>query len=59
MEYQVAVSKSTLQQVVSELEPSTSYTFYVKAYTSRGASKSSDTAEESTLGEGESPTSPI
>ncbi|XP_061102954.1 immunoglobulin superfamily DCC subclass member 3 [Conger conger] len=51
MEYQEAVSKSTLQQVVSELEPSTSYTFYVKAYTSRGASKPSETAEESTLGE--------
>ncbi|XP_066557351.1 immunoglobulin superfamily DCC subclass member 3 [Amia ocellicauda] len=51
MEYQEAVSKSTLQQVVSDLEPSTSYTFYVKAYTSRGASKPSESAVESTLGE--------
>ncbi|XP_012689809.2 immunoglobulin superfamily DCC subclass member 3 [Clupea harengus] len=51
MEYQEAVSKSTLLQVVGDLEPSTSYTFYVKAYTSRGASKRSDTTEQSTLGE--------
>ncbi|KAG7473433.1 hypothetical protein MATL_G00095810 [Megalops atlanticus] len=51
MEYQEAVSKDTLQQVVSDLEPSTSYTFYVKAYTSRGASKASETAVESTPGE--------
>lgn len=52
MEYQEAVSKVTLQQVVGDLEPSTSYTFYVKAYTSRGASKPSESATESTLGEG-------
>ncbi|XP_048828346.1 immunoglobulin superfamily DCC subclass member 3-like isoform X3 [Brienomyrus brachyistius] len=51
MEYQEAVGKSTLQQVLSDLQPSTSYTFFVKAYTSRGASKPSDTAVESTLGE--------
>ncbi|XP_023675521.1 immunoglobulin superfamily DCC subclass member 3 isoform X1 [Paramormyrops kingsleyae] len=51
MEYQEAVGKSTLQQVVSDLEPSTSYTFYVKAYTSRGASKPSEPALENTLGE--------
>ncbi|KAM9494436.1 immunoglobulin superfamily DCC subclass member 3 [Clarias gariepinus] len=51
MEYQEAVSKVTLQQVVADLEPSTSYSFYVKAYTSRGASKASATAQESTLGE--------
>ncbi|TTK32053.1 Immunoglobulin superfamily DCC subclass member 3 [Bagarius yarrelli] len=51
MEYQEAVSKVTLQQVVSDLEPSTSYSFYVKAYTSRGASKSSAVAQENTLGE--------
>lgn len=52
MEYQEAVSKSTFQQLVSDLEPSTSYAFYVKAYTSRGASKPSETATEKTLGEG-------
>uniref|UniRef100_A0A8C1ZN86 Immunoglobulin superfamily DCC subclass member 3 n=1 Tax=Cyprinus carpio TaxID=7962 RepID=A0A8C1ZN86_CYPCA len=51
MEYQEAVSKMTLQQVIGDLEPSTSYSFYVKAYTSRGASKASETAVESTLGE--------
>nr|XP_014340566.1 PREDICTED: immunoglobulin superfamily DCC subclass member 3 [Latimeria chalumnae] len=51
MEYQEAVSKSTLQQVVTDLEPSTSYSFYVKAYTSRGASKPSDIVVENTFGE--------
>ncbi|XP_016093022.1 immunoglobulin superfamily DCC subclass member 3-like [Sinocyclocheilus grahami] len=51
MEYQEAVSKMTLQQVIGDLEPSASYSFYVKAYTSRGASKASETAVESTLGE--------
>lgn len=54
MEYEEAVSKVTLQQVIRDLEPSTSYTFYVKAYTSHGASKPSDAIAESTLGEGES-----
>ncbi|KPP73110.1 Immunoglobulin superfamily DCC subclass member 3-like [Scleropages formosus] len=53
MEYQEAVGKGTLQQVVSDLEPSTSYTFYVKAYTSRGASKPSESVVASTQGEGE------
>ncbi|XP_076148822.1 immunoglobulin superfamily DCC subclass member 3, partial [Alosa pseudoharengus] len=57
MEYQEAVSKATLLQVVGDLEPSTSYTFYVKAYTSRGASKRSDTTEQSTLGEVPAPPS--
>lgn len=52
MEYQEAVSKTTLQQVIGDLETSTSYSFYVKAYTSRGASKASESAVESTLGEG-------
>ncbi|XP_013927682.1 PREDICTED: immunoglobulin superfamily DCC subclass member 3, partial [Thamnophis sirtalis] len=51
MEYQEAVSKSTFQQLVTELEPSTSYSFYIKAYTSRGASKASDIVVVSTLGE--------
>lgn len=52
MEYQEAVSKSTFQQLVTDLEPSTSYSFYIKAYTSRGASKASDIMVVSTLGEG-------
>uniref|UniRef100_A0A672ML38 Immunoglobulin superfamily DCC subclass member 3 n=1 Tax=Sinocyclocheilus grahami TaxID=75366 RepID=A0A672ML38_SINGR len=51
LKYQEAVSKMTLQQVIGDLEPSTRYSFYVKAYTSRGASKASETAVESTLGE--------
>lgn len=52
MEYQEAVSKSTFQQLVTDLEPSTSYSFYIKAYTSRGASKASEVMVVSTLGEG-------
>lgn len=52
MEYQEAVSKNTFQQLVTDLEPSTSYSFYIKAYTSRGASKASDVVVVSTLGEG-------
>lgn len=53
MEYEEAVSKVTLQQIIRDLEPSTSYTFFVKAYTSHGASKPSESATESTRGEGE------
>lgn len=52
-EYEEAVSKATLQHIIRDLEPSTSYTFYVKAYTSHGASKPSDGATETTHGEGE------
>ncbi|KAM4678063.1 immunoglobulin superfamily DCC subclass member 3 [Discoglossus pictus] len=51
MEYQEAVSKDTFQQLVTDLEPSTTYSFYIKAYTSRGASKASATAVQNTLGE--------
>ncbi|XP_069815011.1 immunoglobulin superfamily DCC subclass member 3 [Dendropsophus ebraccatus] len=51
MEYQEAVSKDTFQQTVTDLEPSTSYVFYIKAYTSRGASKASASVVQSTLGE--------
>ncbi|XP_017260204.1 immunoglobulin superfamily DCC subclass member 3 [Kryptolebias marmoratus] len=57
MEYEEAVSKVTLQQVIRDLEPSTSYTFYVKAYTSHGASKPSDSITESTHGEVPAPPS--
>lgn len=52
MEYQEAVSKDTFQQIVTDLEPSTTYSFYIKAYTSRGASKASTTVVQRTLGEG-------
>ncbi|CAG5856882.1 unnamed protein product [Menidia menidia] len=57
MEYEEAVSKMTLQQVIRDLEPSTSYTFYVKAYTSHGASKPSESVNESTHGEVPAPPS--
>nr|XP_051677805.1 immunoglobulin superfamily DCC subclass member 3 isoform X3 [Oryctolagus cuniculus] len=57
LEYQEAVSKSTLQHVVSDLEPSTAYSFYIKAYTPRGASLASIPAVASTRGE--APTSPL
>lgn len=53
LEYQEAVSKSTFQHLVSDLEPSTAYSFYIKAYTPRGASSASAPALASTLGEGE------
>ncbi|KAM9408422.1 immunoglobulin superfamily DCC subclass member 3 [Pholidichthys leucotaenia] len=57
MGYEEAFSKVTLQQTIRDLEPSTSYTFYVKAYTSHGPSKSSDSVTESTLGEVPAPPS--
>ncbi|XP_077450993.1 immunoglobulin superfamily DCC subclass member 3 isoform X1 [Stigmatopora argus] len=57
MEYEEAVSKVTLQQIIRDLEPSTSYTFYVKAYTSYGASKPSDRATVNTHGEVPAPPS--
>ncbi|KAK5614123.1 Immunoglobulin superfamily DCC subclass member 3 [Crenichthys baileyi] len=57
MEYEEAVSKVTLQQIIRDLEPSTSYNFYVKAYTSHGASKPSERVTESTHGEVPAPPS--
>ncbi|XP_061743030.1 immunoglobulin superfamily DCC subclass member 3 [Nerophis ophidion] len=57
MEYEEAVSKATLQLIIRDLEPSTSYTFYVKAYTSHGASKPSDSVMENTHGEVPAPPS--
>nr|XP_045016544.1 immunoglobulin superfamily DCC subclass member 3 [Jaculus jaculus] len=51
LEYQEAVSKSTLQHLVKDLEPSTAYSFYIKAYTPRGASLASVPTLASTLGE--------
>uniref|UniRef100_A0A452U890 Immunoglobulin superfamily DCC subclass member 3 n=1 Tax=Ursus maritimus TaxID=29073 RepID=A0A452U890_URSMA len=55
LEYQEAVSKSTFQHLVSDLEPSTAYSFYVKAYTPRGASSASAPVLTSTLGEAPAP----
>uniref|UniRef100_A0A8C4QZP2 Immunoglobulin superfamily, DCC subclass, member 3 n=1 Tax=Eptatretus burgeri TaxID=7764 RepID=A0A8C4QZP2_EPTBU len=50
-EYQEAVSKSTVEHLVTELDPSTMYIFFVKAYSSRGASQPSITITAETLGE--------
>lgn len=47
------MSKNTFQHLVSDLEPSTAYSFYIKAYTPRGASSASPPTLASTLGEGE------
>uniref|UniRef100_A0A0D9RK87 Immunoglobulin superfamily DCC subclass member 3 n=1 Tax=Chlorocebus sabaeus TaxID=60711 RepID=A0A0D9RK87_CHLSB len=58
LEYQEAVSKSTFQHLVSDLEPSTAYSFYIKAYTPRGASSASVPTLASTLGEGAAPAPP-
>ncbi|XP_072820014.1 immunoglobulin superfamily DCC subclass member 3 [Vicugna pacos] len=55
LEYQEAVSKSTFQHLVSDLEPSTAYSFYIKAYTPRGASSASVSTLASTLGEAPAP----
>ncbi|XP_055983927.1 immunoglobulin superfamily DCC subclass member 3 [Sorex fumeus] len=55
LEYQEAVSKSTFQHLVSDLEPSTAYSFYIKAYTPRGASSASPPTLASTLGEAPAP----
>ncbi|XP_060240868.1 immunoglobulin superfamily DCC subclass member 3 isoform X3 [Meriones unguiculatus] len=55
LEYQEAVSKSTFQHLVRDLEPSTAYSFYIKAYTPRGASLASVPTLASTLGEAPAP----
>ncbi|XP_023613586.1 immunoglobulin superfamily DCC subclass member 3 [Myotis lucifugus] len=55
LEYQEAVSKGTFQHLVSDLEPSTAYSFYIKAYTPRGASSASPPTLASTLGEAPAP----
>ncbi|KAM4829767.1 immunoglobulin superfamily DCC subclass member 3 [Thomomys bottae] len=55
LEYQEAVSKSTFQHLVSDLEPSTAYSFYIKAYTPRGASLASVPTLARTLGEAPAP----
>ncbi|XP_072594925.1 immunoglobulin superfamily DCC subclass member 3 isoform X1 [Vulpes vulpes] len=55
LEYQEALSKSTFQHLLSDLEPSTAYSFYIKAYTSRGASSASAPVLASTLGEAPAP----
>ncbi|KAM4749049.1 immunoglobulin superfamily DCC subclass member 4 [Rhinophrynus dorsalis] len=41
MEYQFAVNNDTTELLVRDLEPATSYTFYVVAYSQQGASRAS------------------
>ncbi|XP_060030287.1 immunoglobulin superfamily DCC subclass member 3 isoform X2 [Erinaceus europaeus] len=51
LEYQEALSKSTLQHLVSDLEPFTAYSFYIEAYTAQGPGLASAPVLASTLGE--------
>ncbi|XP_045141586.1 immunoglobulin superfamily DCC subclass member 3 [Echinops telfairi] len=55
LEYQEAVSKSTFQHLVSDLEPCTAYSFSIKAYTPSGASSASVPTLASTPGEAPAP----
>ncbi|XP_036070170.1 immunoglobulin superfamily DCC subclass member 3 isoform X1 [Oryzias melastigma] len=50
MELQEAISKGTFQHVVSSLEPATTYSLYLKSYSSLGASQQSNTVVATTLG---------
>lgn len=52
MELQEAISKDTFQHDVTNLEPSTTYSLYMKAYSSLGASQRSNTVVATTLGGG-------
>ncbi|XP_066577546.1 immunoglobulin superfamily DCC subclass member 3-like isoform X2 [Amia ocellicauda] len=49
-ELQEAVSKTTYQHVFSNLEPATTYSIYLKAYSPLGASQQSHTVVATTLG---------
>lgn len=51
-ELQEAVSKATFQHEFSTLEPSTTYSIYLKAYSPLGASQHSSTLITTTLGGG-------
>ncbi|XP_054877952.1 immunoglobulin superfamily DCC subclass member 3 [Poeciliopsis prolifica] len=50
MELQETISKDTFQHDVTNLESSTTYSLYLKAYSSLGASQQSNTVIETTLG---------
>ncbi|MEQ2312198.1 Immunoglobulin superfamily DCC subclass member 3 [Ameca splendens] len=52
MELQEAISKDTFQHVSTNLEPSTTYSVYLKAYSSLGASQQSNSVIATTLGSG-------
>ncbi|XP_030044043.1 immunoglobulin superfamily DCC subclass member 3-like, partial [Microcaecilia unicolor] len=49
-ELQEAVSKTTFKHVFTNLEPSTTYSIYLKAYSPLGASKDSETILATTMG---------
>ncbi|KAM6900043.1 immunoglobulin superfamily DCC subclass member 3-like [Xenentodon cancila] len=50
MELQEAISKGTFQHDVTNLDPATTYSLYLKAYSALGASQQSTTAVATTLG---------
>lgn len=51
-ELQEAVSKTTFQHDLTNLEPATTYSIYLKAYSPLGASERSSTVVSTTLGGG-------
>lgn len=51
-ELQEAVSKTTYQHDLTNLEPATTYSIYLKAYSPVGASQKSSTVVATTLGGG-------
>lgn len=53
-ELQEAVSKDTFQHEFNNLEPATTYSIYLKAYSPLGASQKSNTVIATTLGGGKS-----
>ena len=54
MELQEAISKGSFQHDVTNLEPATTYSLYLKAYSALGASQQSATVAATTLGGGKS-----
>lgn len=52
LELQEAISKGKFQHDVSNLEPATTYSLYLKAYSPLGASQQSPTVVATTLGGG-------
>lgn len=52
LELQEAISKGTFQHDVTNLEPATTYSLYLKAYSPMGASQQSYTVVATTLGGG-------
>lgn len=52
MELQEAISKDNFQHDLTNLEPATIYSIYLKAYSPMGASQQSNTVVATTLGGG-------